>query len=86
MLLDLELRTAGIDGGSIDGYTHEVQRHLDVGVEVLSGRADAGPAISAVAGLLGLDFIPLRKERFDLLVFKNRFFDPGVQLFSEPTP
>jgi molybdate-binding protein len=57
------------------------QRHLDVGLEVLSGRADAGPGIRAVAGLLDLDFIPLRWERFDFLILKDRFFDKGVQLF-----
>jgi molybdate-binding protein len=52
-----------------------------VGLEILSGRADAGPAIRAVAGLLDLDFIPLRWERFDLLVKKERFFDEGIQRF-----
>ena len=31
--------------------------------------------------MLGLDFIPLRRERYDLLITKERFFDPGVQLF-----
>ncbi len=81
LLFDLELRTAGIEGNKIEGYYNEFQRHLDVGLEVLAGRSDAGPAITAVAGLLNLDFIPLRSERFDLLIFKNRFFDPGVQLF-----
>jgi molybdate-binding protein len=34
-----------------------------------------------VAGLLELDFIPLRWERFDLLIRRGRFFDPGIQLF-----
>jgi molybdate-binding protein len=34
-----------------------------------------------VASLLGLDFIPLRWERYDLLISKERFFDKGVQLF-----
>lgn len=81
LLFDLEISSHGIDGSKIDGYDKEFQRHLDVGLEILSGRADTGPAISAVAGLLGLDFVPLRKERFDLLIFKNKFFDPGVQLF-----
>jgi putative molybdopterin biosynthesis protein len=81
LLFDMELRTAGVEGSKIEGYHSELQRHLDVGLEVLSGRVDAGPAITAVAGLLNLDFIPLRSERFDLLIFKNRFFDPGVQLF-----
>ncbi|MEW6671175.1 MAG: helix-turn-helix transcriptional regulator [Thermodesulfobacteriota bacterium] len=81
LLLDRELVKAGVDGSAVKGYQHEVGRHLDVGLEILSGRADAGPGIRAVAGLLDLDFIPLRWERFDLLVSKDRFFDEGVQLF-----
>jgi len=54
---------------------------MDVGLEVLAGRADAGPAIKPVASLLGLEFLPLRWERYDLLVTKVRFFDKGVQAF-----
>jgi excisionase family DNA binding protein len=81
LLLDGELRKAGIDGERIDGYKVEIQRHLDVGLEVLSGRADAGPGIRTVASLLNLDFLPLRWERFDLIVLKERFFDQGIQLF-----
>ena len=81
LLLDGELKTAGIIGDQIEGYHRELQRHLDVGLEVLSGRADAGLGIRAVAGLLSLDFIPLRWERFDFLILKDRFFEKGVQLF-----
>ena len=81
LLLDGELKKAGIKGNTIEGYDIEVQRHMDVGLEVLSGRADAGPAIKTVASLLDLDFIPLRMERFDLIILKDRFFDQGIQLF-----
>ncbi|MBW1787686.1 MAG: helix-turn-helix transcriptional regulator [Deltaproteobacteria bacterium] len=81
LLLDGELTKAGMDGADIEGYANEVQRHMDVGLEVLSGRAHAGPGIRAVAGLLGLDFLPLRWERYDLLVLRGRFFEEGVQLF-----
>ncbi|MBU0987555.1 MAG: helix-turn-helix transcriptional regulator [Proteobacteria bacterium] len=81
LLLDGEFKKAGIKGDQIKGYHRELQRHLDVGLEVLSGRADAGPGIQAVAGLLDLDFVPLRWERFDFLVLKHRFFEKGVQLF-----
>ncbi|MBW1784392.1 MAG: helix-turn-helix transcriptional regulator [Deltaproteobacteria bacterium] len=88
LLLDRGLSQAEIDGTRIEGYDQEVSRHFDVGLEVLSGRADAGPGIRAVAGLLNLDFVPLRWERFDLLIQKERFFEKGVQLFlgflSEP--
>jgi len=81
LLLDNEFKKAGINGDKINGYTHEVSRHLDVGLEILSGRADAGPCIRAVAGLLDLDFIPLRWERYDLMIAKDRFFDAGIQRF-----
>jgi excisionase family DNA binding protein len=81
ILLDRELEKAGMVGHRIDGYQNVMHRHLDAGLEVLAGRADAAPAIRAVAGLLDLDFIPLRWERFDLLVSKARYFDQGIQLF-----
>jgi putative molybdopterin biosynthesis protein len=83
LLLDEELAKAGIQGNHIDGYTREVSRHLDLGLEILSGRANAGPCIRAVAELLNLDFIPIKWERFDLLILKDRFFDKGVQQFLE---
>jgi excisionase family DNA binding protein len=81
LLLDREFKKAGINGEKIEGYANELPRHLDVGIEVLSGRADAGPGIRAVAGILDIDFIPLRWERFDLMISKKRFFDEGVQRF-----
>lgn len=81
LLLDRELDAAGIKGESIDGYHQEVQKHVDVGLEIVRGAADAGPAIRHVAAILDLDFIPLRWERYDLLIAKDRFFDEGVQLF-----
>ncbi|KPJ75603.1 MAG: DNA-binding protein [Deltaproteobacteria bacterium SG8_13] len=81
LLLDHELKKAGIKGEKINGYLREVQRHLDVGLEVLSGRADAGPGIRAVADALGIGFISLRWERYDLMIAKDRFFDEGIQRF-----
>jgi excisionase family DNA binding protein len=81
LLLDRELKKAGLKGEKIDGYGHEVHRHLDVGLEILAGRADTGPGIGAVAGLLNIEFIPIRWERFDLMVLKGRFFDEGIQQF-----
>jgi len=81
LLFDKELKKAGIKGESIKGYHHEVERHMDVGLEILSGSTDAGPGIRYIAALLDLDFMPLRWERYDLLVAKERFFDKGVQVF-----
>ncbi len=81
LLLDGELKKAGINGEKIDGYHNEVHRHLDVGLEILAERANAGLGIRAVAGILDIGFVPLRWERYDLLISKERFFDEGVQLF-----
>ncbi len=81
VLFDRELEHAGIRGESVEGYHREVERHLDAGLEILAGRADAAPGIEAVASLLNLDFIPWRWERFDLLMTRDRFFEPLIQSF-----
>jgi excisionase family DNA binding protein len=81
LLLDYEVSRSEISASQIEGYQTEVSRHMDAGLEVLSGRADAAPAIKAVAGLLDLDFLPLRWERYDLLIARERFFEKGIQDF-----
>ncbi|MBW2072917.1 MAG: helix-turn-helix transcriptional regulator [Deltaproteobacteria bacterium] len=81
LLLDRELERQGVDGKDIPGYESSFGRHLDVGLEVLAGRADAGLAIAAVAGLLGLDFVPVRWERYDFIIRKELFFTHEVQKF-----
>jgi putative molybdopterin biosynthesis protein len=81
LLLDQELKKAGLRSDKISGYDNEVNRHLNVGLEILAGRADAGLGIHAVAGLLDLNFVSLRWERYDLMIFKERFFDANVQNF-----
>ena len=81
LLLDYEISRADISPDDIAGYHIEVGRHLDAGLAVLSGKADAAPAIRPVADLLGLDFLALRWERFDLLINRDRFFEPAVQRF-----
>ena len=49
-------------------------------LEVLSGKADAGLAIAAVAEMLGLDQVPVRWERYDFIMRKDVFFSRGVQM------
>lgn len=81
LLFDRELERLGADPAGIPGYENEFRKHLDVGLEIQAGRAQAGPAVGAVAGLLDLDFVPIHWERFDLLVPKDKFFNKSVQLF-----
>ncbi|MGE4505939.1 MAG: substrate-binding domain-containing protein [Desulfovibrionaceae bacterium] len=81
VLLDRELEKANLKPEDVNGYANEVSRHMDVGLEILAGRADVGPAIEPVAGTLGLGFLPLRWERYDLLVCKDVFFEKSIQNF-----
>lgn len=79
IFLDQELARARVNPKKIIGYETEISTHLDVGVRVLKGEVDVGLATRTTAQLLGLDFVSLTRERFDMLVRKERFFTQGVQ-------
>lgn len=77
---DLELAKLGIRPEEINGYEDTVPTHLEVGLKVLRKETDAGVATKTVAQLLGLDFVPLVRERFDILIPKARFFSQPMQI------
>ena len=66
--LDKQLRVLGIPTDQIPGYNREVRTHTAVAQAVAGGKADAGVGLAAAARQLGLDFIPLFQERFDLVI------------------
>ena len=66
VLLDYRLKENSIDPETIQGYNRIAYTHMEVALDVFSGSADAGIGIMAAARMLGLDFIPMAKERFDL--------------------
>jgi len=68
VLLDHELRMRGISPDAIDGYPREEPTHLAVAAAVAAGRADAGLGITAAARAFGLDFLPVTREPYDLVV------------------
>jgi putative molybdopterin biosynthesis protein len=77
VLMDYKLREEGISPSEIPGYSKTAHTHMEVALEVFSGSADVGMGIMASAKLLGLDFIPLATERFDLII-------PNEILNTEP--
>jgi len=83
LLLDYLLKEAGLSPAEIHGYEREEYTHMAVAVNVLSGTADAGLGILAAARALGLEFIPLRPERYDLVVPETTFADPRFQTLLE---
>lgn len=68
ILLDWKLRELGVNPGDIAGYDTDEYTHMAVAVAVLSGRADAGLGIYAAARALGLDFISVVTEQYDLVM------------------
>jgi putative molybdopterin biosynthesis protein len=79
MLLDLWLQEAGVTPTHVNGYRHEVSSHLEVAAVVARGQADAGPGMMAVARALGLDFLPLQEERYDLVIPLEFLNAPAIQ-------
>jgi putative molybdopterin biosynthesis protein len=68
VLLDHHLDRMGILPQSIRGYEQEEYTHLAIAAAVAGRRADCGLGIAAAAAALGLDFVPLFSERYDLVV------------------
>lgn len=66
MLLDYELKKAGIAPATISGYEREVTTHIAVALAVKSGEADAGMCVYSAAKALGLPFVPVSQERYEL--------------------
>jgi putative molybdopterin biosynthesis protein len=78
-LLDHHLTKKGIEPRRIRGYEDEVYTHFEVGLSILSGEADTGIAAVAVSRLLGLPFIAVTRENFDMVLSRATYFEKPVQ-------
>lgn len=79
ILLDYHLKREGIDPASINGYGREEFTHLAVAASVAAGSADAGLGILAAARALGLDFVPVAYEEYELLALEDDYRSEKVQ-------
>lgn len=82
-LLETLMDAAGIDpaAGPQSGVTARDER--DAALAVLDGRGDAALGLAAVAHQFKLDFVPVCRERYDLLVWRKAWFDPPMQRLME---
>jgi molybdate-binding protein/DNA-binding XRE family transcriptional regulator len=82
-LLDAELARNGLNVERVDGYATVVRSHLAAAEAVAAGLADAAVGVRAAALALGLAFVPLAEERYDLAI-PDRFFElASVQALLE---
>jgi len=83
ILLDYELDRAGLRREQVVGYRNEEYTHMNVAMAVVSGAADVGLGIRAAADALSLDFIPVTKERYDLVIPTKYLEDEKICLLLE---
>jgi putative molybdopterin biosynthesis protein len=72
-----------LNGAKPAGFLSEAKSHQAVAAAVAQGRADWGVAIEPAAKEYGLGFLPLREERFDFVVPRDRLDRPAVRAFVE---
>jgi molybdate-binding protein/DNA-binding transcriptional regulator YhcF (GntR family) len=80
VLLDLQLKNEGISPNSIKGYDVEFDTHLAVASHITHGNADVGLGIEAAALSNDLDFLPLFRERYDLVMPREVYDSPRLAL------
>ena len=88
VLLDYQLVQMGASPEQIQGYEREEYTHLAVAAAVSGGSAETGLGILAAARALDLDFVPLLKERYDLViprdVYESDLIRPLLDLIRGP--
>ncbi|MGE5379924.1 MAG: substrate-binding domain-containing protein [Methylocystaceae bacterium] len=80
VLLDQILSEHGIDHRHVQGYDQVKLSHLEVASLIARGEADVGLGIQKAAlQIRGVDFIPLHKERYDMVLLKENLVDQRIQ-------
>jgi putative molybdopterin biosynthesis protein len=69
--LDEELAKLGLKSAQITGYKNELYGHLEVAAAIANGQADTGVTIRVAAEVYGLSFVPVREERYDLVILER---------------
>jgi molybdate-binding protein/DNA-binding transcriptional regulator YhcF (GntR family) len=78
VLLDLQLKRQGILPSDINGYDMEFNSHVDVASHIVHGNADVGLGIEAAALSCGLAFMPMFRERYDLVIPVANYRSPRL--------
>ncbi len=83
VLFDYLLAEHGISKNSIIGYEREVYTHLAAAATVTNGGADAAMGIRAAAEIMDLNFIPLKKETYQLILPEKFLNDSRITILLD---
>jgi putative molybdopterin biosynthesis protein len=78
-LLEHLLAEGGVASTALNWIARPALAETDLAAAIATGAADAGVAIEAAARAHGLEFLPLRTERLDLVVRRRDYFEAPVQ-------
>lgn len=78
-LIEEQFRLAKIAGSDVIGYEREESNHLAVAGVVARREADIGVGIEKAASLVGVEFVPTVRERYDLVLLKNKDNEQLIQ-------
>lgn len=80
ILLDEHLFQMKVPSASVRGYEDEMSSHLTVAAAIAEGQADVGIGTGRVIKQFpDLDFVPVQRERYDLVVKKEMYHSPEIQ-------
>ncbi len=83
ILFDLLLEEAGLESEAIAGYEREMFSHLAVAAEVKGDSCAAGLGIYPAAKAMGLEFLPVADEEYDLLMTRSFYESEQGRLLRE---
>jgi putative molybdopterin biosynthesis protein len=79
LLLQKMLEAEGLSLDALAVVAPPARTHADVAIAIADGKAEVGLGLAAMARQFRLDFVPLVRERFDLLVWRRAWFEPPLQ-------
>lgn len=80
ILIDESLKKYKIDKNSINGYYNTDFSHISVASAVARGEVDVAVGNEKTSHQVdNIDFIPIQKERLDLIIPKDNIFEPRIQ-------
>jgi excisionase family DNA binding protein len=81
LLVDFLLHEEAIEPASIKGYESEIDSHLQAGLKVLKRECEVSFGIRHVAHMLDISFVPLFKERFDMVLPEDHYYGGPAKTF-----
>ncbi|WP_066310243.1 molybdopterin biosynthesis protein [Bacillus sp. FJAT-29814] len=83
ILFDMLLEESGLSAEDVVGYDREMFSHLAVAAEVNGDRNAAGLGIYPAAKAMGLEFVPLADEEYDLVMTRSFYESEQGMLLRE---